>query len=98
MVILQNTLNVSTIFQLLGECHCWLTSDRVPGGTIVAKFYGRLRSIRSVLRASKFSVLKLTEIVILLVYNTIPFGVTLFWHFLDIIFQLLKLLCLVKDQ
>ena len=44
----------------------------------VAKFYGRLRLVRSVLRASKFSVLKLTEIVILLVYYTIPFGFSLF--------------------
>ena len=44
----------------------------------VAKFYGRLRLVRSVLRASKFSVLKLTEIVILWVYYTIPIGFSLF--------------------
>ena len=37
----------------------------------VAKFYVRLQLIRSVLRASKFSVLKLIEIVILWVYYTI---------------------------
>ena len=40
-----------------------------------------LRLIRGVLRASKFSVLKLTEIVILWVYYTIPFGFSLIWHF-----------------
>ena len=37
--------------------------------------------IRSVWRASKFWVLKLIEIVILLVYYTIPFGFSLCWHF-----------------
>ena len=52
-----------------------------------AKFYGRLRIIRSVLRVSKFSVLKLIEIVILWVYYTIPFGFSLFRHFLGITFQ-----------
>ena len=45
-----------------------------------AKFYGRLRLIRSVLRASKISVLKWIEIVILWVYYTIPFGFSLFMH------------------
>ena len=43
--------------------------------------YGRLRLIRSVLRASKFSVLKLIEIVILWVFYTIPFGFSLFRNF-----------------
>ena len=58
----------------------------------VAKFYGRLRLIRSVWRASKFSVfLKFIEIVILWVYYTIPFGISLFWHFLVITFQLFEL-------
>ena len=47
----------------------------------VAKFYGRPRLIRSVLIASKFSVLKLMEIVILWVYYTIPFGFSFFRHF-----------------
>ena len=32
------------------------------------------------------------EIVILWVYDTIPFGFSLFWHIWDISFQLLKLL------
>ena len=43
--------------------------------------------IRSVLRASKFSVSKLLEIVILWVYYTIPFGLRLFRYFRDIIFN-----------
>ena len=45
------------ILQLLGECHCWCTSE--SSRVHVAKFYSRLWLIRSVLRASKFSVLKL---------------------------------------
>ena len=56
------------------------------------------RGVFMVLRASKLSVLKLIEIVILWVYYTIPFGFSLFWHFWDITFQLLKLLCLAKDH
>ena len=56
------------MFQLLGECHCWWTSESPRAH--VAKFYGLLRLIRSVLRASKFSVLKLTEIVVLWVCCT----------------------------
>ena len=35
-------------------------------------------------------VLKLTEIVILCVYYTFPFGFSLIWHFLGIAFQLLN--------
>ena len=48
------------IFQLLGECHCWWTreSPRVH----VVKFYGPIRLIGSVLRASKLPVIKLMEI------------------------------------
>ena len=56
----------------------------------VAKFYGRLRLIRSVLRASKFSVSNLIEIVILWVYYTIPFGFSLFRHFLASLFNFLN--------
>ena len=60
----------------------------------VAKFHGRLRLIRNkVLRESKFFVLKLIEIIILRVYYTIP--ICVFLHFLDIPFQLLKLLSMV---
>ena len=44
----------------------------------VAQFYGRLRLIRSILNASKFSALKLIEILILWVYYTIHFGFSLF--------------------
>ena len=52
--------------QPLGECHCWWT--RVSTRAHVAKFYVRLQLIRSVLRASKFTVLKLIEIVIFWIY------------------------------
>ena len=53
------------IFQLLhslGGCHCWWTRK----STRAAKFYGRLQLIRSVSRASTFSVLKFIEIVFFL--------------------------------
>ena len=73
------------IFQRLGECHCCWTKESPRAH--VAKFYGRLRFVRSVLRDSKFPVLKLTEIVILWVYHTIPFGFSLFLALLSIIFQ-----------
>ena len=73
------------IFQLLDECQCWWTKESPRAH--VAKFYGRLRLICSVLRASKFAVLKLIEIVILWIYYTIPFGFSFFRHFWDIIFQ-----------
>ena len=49
--------------------------------------YGLLRLIHSFLGASKFSVLKLIEIVILWVYYTIPFGFSLFYHFRTTIFN-----------
>ena len=77
------------IFQLLGECHCWWTSESPRAH--VSKLYGQLRLIRSCLGASKFSVLKSFEIVILWVYNTISFDFSLFWHVWDISFQLLKI-------
>ena len=64
----------------------------------VVKFYGRLRLICSVLRASKFAVLKLIEIVIVWVYYTIRFGFSFFRHFRDIIFQPFQLLSLAKDH
>ena len=48
----------------------------------IAKFYGWLRLFRSVLRASKLSVFRLIENVILWAYYTIPFCLTFFWHFL----------------
>ena len=58
-------VEVSFLFQLLGECHCWWTSEYPRAH--VAKLSCRLRLIRSVLRASNSFVLKLIEIVILLV-------------------------------
>ena len=67
------------VFQLLGECHCWWTRESPRAH--VAKFYGRLRLIRSILRASTFSVLKLTEIIISWVYYSILNGFSLFRHF-----------------
>ena len=82
-------------FQLLGECHCWCTKESPR--THVAKFYGRLRLIRCVLRASIFSVLQLIEIVILWVYYTIPFGFSFFRHFWHH-FSTFKLVCLAKDH
>ena len=78
--------------QLLGECHCRYT--RESPRTYDAKFYGRLRLIRSVLRAPEFSVLKVIEIVIVCVHHTVPFGFSLFCHFCGITFHLLfKVLC-----
>ena len=56
-----------TLLQPLGECHCWWT--RVSPRTRVAKFYGRLQLIRSISRASTFSVLKFIEIIIFWVYS-----------------------------
>ena len=56
-----------TSLQPLGECHCWRT--RVSPRAHVAKFFVRLQLIRSVLRASTFSVLKFIEIVIFGVYS-----------------------------
>ena len=59
--------------------------------THVAKLYDRPRLIRSVLRASTFSVLKFNEICIILwVYYTIPFGFSLFRHFLASLFNFLN--------
>ena len=48
----------------------------------LARCSGRPRLIRSVLRASKFSVLKLIEVVILWVYCTIPLSFGFFRHIL----------------
>ena len=76
---------ISSFFslQLLCECHCLWTNEFARA--LVAKFYGRLRLIRSVLRVSTFSVLILIEIVILWDFYTIPFGLSLFRHFRAII-------------
>ena len=58
------------ILTTLWLCHCWWTSESSRAHE--AMFYGRLRLIRSVLRASKFSASKLIEIVILWVHYTTP--------------------------
>ena len=50
-----------------------------------------------VFRASKFSVLKLIEIIILWVYCTIPFRFSLFRHFMIITLQFFKQLRFAKD-
>ena len=63
------------IFQLLCECHCRWTRESPKAH--VARFYDLLRLIRSDMRASTFSLLKLTEIVIL-GFFTIPVGLTFF--------------------
>ena len=63
-------LDLFSIFQpfhSLSECHCWLTRESLRAHS--AKFYGRLQLIRSVSRASTFSVLKFIEIVIFGVYS-----------------------------
>ena len=62
-----------------------------------SQFYGWLRLIRSVWRASKFSFLKFIEIVILWVYYTIPFGFSLFWDFLVVTSQVFNL-CFAQDH
>ena len=56
------TLEVSFIFQLHGECHCWRASEYPRA--LVAKFYGRLRLIHSVLMRENFPCYKLNEILI----------------------------------
>ena len=66
--------------------HCWWTRE-FPRAH-VAKFYDRLPLIRSFLRASKVTVLKLIEIVILWVNCTIPFGLSLLRNFWGITFKL----------
>ena len=67
----------------LGECHCWWTRESLRAHA--AKFYGRLQLIRSVSRASTFSVLKFIEFVILGIYS--PSLLASVWHFCDISFQ-----------
>ena len=83
-----------TSLQPLGECHCWWT--RVSPRAHVAKFYIRLQLIRSVLRASKVSMLKFIEIVFLKIYYMasllLQLLLVLLWH----LFETFKLLCLAK--
>ena len=81
------------IFQLLGDCHCWWTKE-FPRAHVV-KFYGRLRLIPSVLRASKFSMLKLTEIVVCFLHH--PLWLYLYLSLLGNHFSIFKLLSLAND-
>ena len=86
-----------TSLQPLGECHCWWT--RVSPRAHVAKFYVRLQLIRSVLRASKFSLLKFIEIVILWIYYiAYLLASASFGTFVTSLFNFLKLLCLAKNH
>ena len=50
------------IFQLIGDCHCWWTSESTRVHVAKSYMYGRLRLIRSVSESSKFTMLKLIEI------------------------------------
>ena len=52
-----------------------------PPRAYVAKLYGQLRFIRSVLRATKFSVLKIDRNCYFVGLLTIPFGLSLFRYF-----------------
>ena len=72
-----------------------LVDKGVPEGTCSQVLRSTLVDF-SVLRASKFAVLKLIEIVILWVYYTIPLGFSFFRHFWGIIFQPFQLLSLAK--
>ena len=75
------------IFQLLGECHCSWTNESPRAH--VAKFYRRLRLIRSVWRTSSFSVFKIDWNCNFMGLLHHPFWLQLvFWHFLVITFQL----------
>ena len=64
----------------------------------VAKLYGRLRLIRSVLRASKFFVLKIDWNCNFRGLLHLPFWLQLVMALWGITFQRLKLLCLAKDH
>ena len=66
-----------------------LVDQWVPEGTC-SQVLRSTSVYSSRLRASKFPVIKLTEIAILWVYYTIPFGFSLIWHILGITFQLLN--------
>ena len=66
--------NLEILTSILGESHWLLTSEspRESPREHVAHVYGRLRLIRSILRASNVSGFKLIEIVILWVIYIIP--------------------------
>ena len=74
----------------LGECHCWWTRESLRAH--VAKFYSRLQLIRSVSRASTFSVLKFIDIIILGVYSPSLFDSVCFGTFVIFLFNFLATL------
>ena len=89
-----------TSLQPLGECHCCWTRDSPRAH--VTKFYVRLQLIRSVLRASKFSVLKFIEIVIFGVYTlsllaSVCFGTFVIWWSLFNFFNYFVWLRIIDD-
>ena len=86
--------SIFSFFKPLGECHCWWTRESQKA--YIAKFYGQLQLIRSILGHQNFPRLKLIEIVILWVYYTTPLSFSLFSHFWDIAFQLFILLFCLK--
>ena len=90
LVMIFRTLRLDNIKVL----HFHIKTTLIFIHSYVAKFYARLRLTGSVLRASKFSVYKLIDIVVLWVYYTIPFGFSLFWHFWKSPIQLFKLIYL----
>ena len=91
-------VEISFLFQLLGECHCWWTKE--SSRSHVAKFYGRLQLIRSVLRAStlNFRVFKIHSNCNFVGKLHHPFWLNLVLAFWGIHFQLFKLLSLAKDH
>ena len=87
-------VNVNFIYALLIQCNYtqkMLISLQVDQ-RVLESIYSQALWSTSVdllhLRASKFSVLKWIQIVILWVYYTIPFGFSLFRHIWVITFQL----------
>ena len=68
-------------FQLLGECHSWLTKESPRAH--VTKFHGRLRLSRSIWRASNFPCFKIhwNCDFFLFITPSLLASRTLFWHF-----------------
>ena len=85
---------LATSLQLLGECHCWWTRDSPRA--CVAKFYGRLQLIRSISRASTFSVLKFIDIVIFGVYSLSLLASVCFGTFVISLFNFLATVWLLR--
>ena len=67
MVYISWSLFIFQPLHSLCEWHCWWTRESLR--VHAAKFYSRLQLIRSVSRASTFSVLKFIEIVIFGIYS-----------------------------